>query len=178
MTSDPFDKDAWILRAVAAGALRIDRDGRALRPGKFCLKKIPLQTHKKTGRVYFNFTFEGITKSILINRAVGLVYLPNPLNLPQVNHIDGVKAHNWVECEKHPVGNLEWSSKSNNEKHAFGTGLKSNRGTSNGNSKLTPADIAKIREAPADNLAELAQSFDVSRKTISDIRARKTWSHV
>jgi hypothetical protein len=173
-----FDKDAWILRAIDSGKLRVSRDGRAFRPGTYTLVEIPLQTHKKTGRVYFNFTFEGVTKSILINRAVGLKYLPNPLNLPQVNHIDGVKAHNWVECEKHPVSNLEWSSKSHNEKHAFGTGLKSNRGTSNGNSKLTPADIVKIREAPADNLAALAQSLKVSRKTISDIRAHKTWSHV
>jgi hypothetical protein len=176
--TEPFDKDAWVLRAIDSGKLRVSRDGRAFRVGQNGLVEIPLQTHKKTGRVYFNFTFEEKTKSILINRAVGLKYLPNPLNLPQVNHIDGIKAHNWVECEKHPVSNLEWSSKSHNEKHAFGTGLKSNRGTSNGNSKLTPADVVKIREAPADNLVALAQSLKVSRKTISDVRAKKTWSHV
>lgn len=177
--TDAFDKDAWFKRAVAAGVVRITKTGRAFRPGEFAPKEIPLQTHKPTGRVYFNLTFERVTKSMLINRAVGLVYLPNPLNLPQVNHIDGIKAHNWCDDPtKKPVCNLEWASKSRNEKHAFATGLKSNRGTSNGNSKLTPADVQNIRQAPPDTLAKIAHDLSVSLKTLHDIRARRTWTHL
>lgn len=173
------EKDAWIMRAIAAGVIRPYKDGRILRPGKFFAKEIPFSTHKPTGRVYFTLTFEGITKSVLVNRVLALAFLPNPQNLPQVNHIDGCKDHNWVErFDRDPVCNLEWSSKAANEKHAFATGLKSNRGTANGNAKLTPADIAKIRAAPADTLSELAQSLNVSRKTISDIREGRTWKHV
>lgn len=172
MSHNPaWDKDAWFLRAVDAGVVRVERDGVILRPGKFALQEIPLQTHAKTGRVYFNLTFENKTKSMLVNRAVGLVYLPNPDKLPQVNHLDGIKAHNWAS-------NLEWSSKSANEKHAFATGLKSNRGTANGNAKLTPDQVAIIRQAPADTLSELAHDLRVSRKTITDIRSGKTWSHL
>jgi len=48
-----------------------------------------VQIHKATGRVYFNMTWRGITKSVLVNRVVALRFLPNPLGLPQVNHIDG-----------------------------------------------------------------------------------------
>lgn len=179
MTGDSFDKDAWFLRAVAAGVVRVEKDGKILRPGKFALQEIPLQTHKKTGRVYFNLTFGGHTKSMLVNRALALVYLPNPNNWPQVNHINGNKADNWVDHPtKLPRCNLEWSSKSANEKHAFATGLKSNRGTANGNAKLTPDIVRKIRAAPADTLNDIAHDLRVSRKTITDVREGRTWAHI
>lgn len=179
MTDDPFDKDAWFLRAVAAGVVRVEKDGKILRPGKFALQEIPLQTHKRTGRVYFNLTFENKTKSMLVNRALALVYLPNPHNWPQVNHINGNKGDNWIDHPtKLPRCNLEWSTKSANEKHAFATGLKSNRGTANGNSKLTAEAVKRIREAPADTLFDLAHDLRVSMKTINDIRERRTWRHL
>jgi hypothetical protein len=177
--TERFDKDAWIKRAIAAGAIRPYKDGKILRPGGVCLKEITLSTHVKTGRIYFNLTFEGITKSVLVNRVLALAFLPNPHDLPQVNHINGVKADNWIErLDRDPVCNLEWSSKADNEKHAHGTGLKSSRGTANGNAKLTPADVLKIRQAPTASLSDLAHSLKVSAKTIDDIRARKTWRHL
>jgi hypothetical protein len=179
MSNPAFKKDEWILRAIAAGAIRPYKDGRILRPGGMCLKEIVFSTHAKTGRIYFTLTFEGISKSVLVNRVLALAFLPNPDNLPQVNHIDGVKSHNWIErFDRDPVCNLEWSSKANNEKHAHREGLKTSRGTSNGNSKLTPAQVLIIRQAPAGSLSDLAQSLKVSKKTIRDIRARRTWTHV
>lgn len=56
-----------------------------------------------------------ITKTV--HRLVALAFIPNPLNLKEVNHIDGDKSNN---CNY----NLEWSSRSGNIKHAFDKGLK------------------------------------------------------
>ena len=51
-----------------------------------------------------------------IHRLVAEAFIPNPNNLPEVNHIDGDKLNN-------KVNNLEWISKSNNLKHAVQLGL-------------------------------------------------------
>ena len=51
------------------------------------------------------------TKKHRINRLVAIAFIPNPDNLPQVNHKDGNKENN-------SVTNLEWVSDSANKKHA------------------------------------------------------------
>jgi len=74
---------------------------------------------------------------------------------------------------------LEWASGSDNEKHAHRTGLKSGRGSANSNAKLSADQVVKIREAANDNTPdELAKTYGVSRSTIVNILARKTWSHL
>lgn len=50
---------------------------------------------------------DGKEKNISIHRLVALAFLPNPDNLPEVNHKDENKTNNMV-------GNLEWCSKSYN----------------------------------------------------------------
>ena len=52
----------------------------------------------------------------LLHRLVAEAFLPNPLRLPQVNHIDGDKSNNAVD-------NLEWISCLDNIRHAFRIGL-------------------------------------------------------
>ena len=49
-------------------------------------------------------------KLFYIHRLVALAYIPNPDNLPEVNHIDEVKSHNWVS-------NLEWTTHKDNINH-------------------------------------------------------------
>ena len=60
---------------------------------------------------------DGNSTAYSIHRLVALLFIPNPDNLPQVNHIDGNKRNN-------NVSNLEWCTASENELHAYKTGLK------------------------------------------------------
>lgn len=46
-----------------------------------------------------------------VHRLVAITFLPNPDNLPVVNHIDGNRSNNNID-------NLEWVSQQDNTKHA------------------------------------------------------------
>ena len=54
----------------------------------------------------------------LVHRLVGKLYIPNPHNLPEINHKDGVKENNHFS-------NLEWSSSKSNTIHSYENNLTS-----------------------------------------------------
>lgn len=55
----------------------------------------------------------------MIHRLLAEIFIPNPDEKPEVNHIDGVKTNNCID-------NLEWVTKSENVQHAYDTGLNEN----------------------------------------------------
>lgn len=57
------------------------------------------------------------TKLLGVHRIVAEAFIPNPDNLPQVNHINGIKADNNAE-------NLEWISNKGNIRHSIQLGLR------------------------------------------------------
>lgn len=105
-----------------------------------------------------------------IHRLVARAFIPNPDGKPQINHIDGCKFNNYV-------GNLEWATNSENQRHALFTGLrKPQKGEGAANAKLTNEQARFIRENP-DNLTavELAIKFNVDDSTINAIQLG--WSY-
>ena len=113
-------------------------------------------------------------KTIRVHRAVAQTFIPNPNNLPQVNHKDGNKLNNFVD-------NLEWVTAKDNAIHAVINDLFI-RGEKSNWSKLTKDQIAYIKEncIPCDKefgCAALARKFGVSPSTISKIIHDGSWKN-
>ena len=93
----------------------------------------------------------------------------------QVNHKDGNKQNNRLD-------NLEWVTCSENIKHAFRTGLKSENGSKNPKSKLTEKEVMQICDFfkyTTFTNKQIAEMFDIkSDETIRKIRKRLAWTHV
>lgn len=108
-------------------------------------------------------------KFYFVHRLVAEKYIPNPNNLPQINHKDGDKTNNSVE-------NLEWVSNQENRNHAVKNGLHL-QGEKCPWSKLTQENVDYIRTHKDMKRTELAKMFNVSRTTISGIINNHSWKN-
>lgn len=79
----------------------------------------------KDGYPCLRLSKNGKKKYFHIHTLVAKTWIPNPLNLPQVNHIDGVKTNTHKS-------NLEWCTSSDNAKHAYKLGLRTSAWLGNG----------------------------------------------
>jgi len=118
------------------------------------------------------------SRTFRVHRLVAQAFIPNPENKPTVNHKNGIKTDNRVV-------NLEWATHQENIRHAIdvlGISYDSGHtiiGEKNGNNKLTPNEVLKIRANPSNKSRTiLSKQFGVSCTTINCIIKRKTWRHI
>lgn len=71
----------------------------------------PYLNHKGYEKVSLSRGTKGNTNKHRVHRLVAQAFIPNPNNLPQVNHKDGNKRNN-------SVSNLEWCTNAQNAHHA------------------------------------------------------------
>ena len=107
------------------------------------------------------------TKGHTVHRLVATAFVPNPNELPWVNHINGDKADNRVT-------NLEWCDRAGNVRHAVQTGLiKPVFGEANGNAKFSDRErrvILRLSEIGFSQKA-IAEMFESSQGTVQKVIA-------
>ena len=118
------------------------------------------------GYRYVTLNLEGTRKNYRVHRLVAEKFIPNPNNLPQVNHKDGNKQNNKID-------NLEWCDSSYNVQHAIKQGLIP-LGVNNKRSKLSQEDVDYIKHHYIKRdkefgCAGLGRRFNVDKKVIYNV---------
>lgn len=113
-------------------------------------------------RYFVGLYIDGKQKNFMYYRVLAEVFIPNPNNLPQVNHIDGNPLND-------QISNLEWVSASDNNLHAIRNGLRP--------TKLNLAKANEIRDllSKGYTINEICNMYNVGRTIISKIRDNISW---
>ena len=130
------------------------------------------QIHKD-GYLCLIFCVNNIRHIKYIHRLIAEVFIDNPLNLCEVNHIDGNKQNN-------NVSNLEWCTHHENVIHAHKTGLvKYRKGENINSSKLTDNEVIEIRMLSKKMSGyAIAKKYNVDKKTVYEILHNRSWKHL
>jgi len=115
----------------------------------------------------------GVRKLVPIHVIVAAAfYGPRPAGM-DINHLDGKKTNN-------RPSNLTYCSKSDNLKHAYRTGLKSNVGERHSQAKHTEQDVRDVRAYLRQECRhkDIAAFMRVPVHFVSGVSAGCIWAHV
>lgn len=136
--------------------------------------KLRLPQKHTDGYLVLLFCVNRIRYTKYIHRLIAEAFIPNPLNLPEVNHKNGIKTDNRID-------NLEWCTHKENVSHAHKTGLIKNqvRGIDVNGAKLNEQQVLEIRELSKTMYGKaIAKLYNVKAKTIYSIIRRESWKHL
>lgn len=127
-----------------------------------------LQPNTSTGYAMVSLYKDGEQRQELVHRIVGKAFLPNPNNLPEINHLDEDKLNNTLL-------NLEWQTSQGNSLHS----CHKTTGSKCGTSKLTERnvhDIVYMLEESHMTLKQIGEQFGVTAGCIFRIKTGDNWS--
>lgn len=122
------------------------------------------------GYYFVKLSKNGLQETIDVHILVARHFIPNPLNLKEVNHLKG-KLNNYYK-------DLEWTTPSDNQLHAYRTGLKKKlKHEENPKAILNRAQVLQIVDS-AKTLRELSAIYNVSQSAINHIRNGYSWTEI
>lgn len=122
------------------------------------------------GRGYLILRVHGKTKAV--HRLVAEKHLPNPKNLPEVNHKDGNKHHNHVD-------NLEWCTRGYNIKHAYDNNLRSATGQMNARAKIEESAVHEVCKLLQDGIKpSKIRDMGYPYSVVRNIKRKTNWKHI
>lgn len=118
----------------------------------------------------------GKSKDYFVHKLVLMMFSPNPENKLEGNHKNGIKTDN-------TLGNLEWCTRAENNRHAIDTGLLvAHKGSKVYNAKFTEEKIALIRRFyrrfPKTKQRDFAKRTEICYKQLNQILKNSIWKHV
>lgn len=114
-------------------------------------------------------------KHFLVHRLIAKAFIPNPENKKEINHINRDKLDNSVD-------NLEWVTREENVNFPPTYALRTAHikcGEECNFSTLTNDNVIQIIKMINDGMTckEIAQYFDVTPRSIRNIKNKKTWKN-
>lgn len=137
-----------------------------IKPGK-------ILTPRNNGHSYFEVSLHRVghkDKHVYIHRIVAAAFIPNPDNLPEVNHIDFDKSNN-------AVSNLEWVSSKENKAH-FRKSHRANIAEEHRKQKLTSKVLQRVKDNKDEiinlyrkgaTINEISKTLSLGRDFVSDV---------
>ena len=139
---------------------------------KYGKKISPVDNGKNYLIVNLNTEPKGKRVCKAIHRLLGEHFIPNPNNLPEINHIDTNRRNN-------SLNNLEWCTHGENIKHSYDTNNRSATGTNNARCKTTEKVVHEICELLQRNIKSSAiRDLGYSYVLVRSIKSKKNWNHI
>ena len=109
----------------------------------------------------------------LVHLLVAEAFVPNPYNLPEIDHLNANQSLNWYR-------NLKWCTHQDNIAHAIRAGHQV-VGMAHKMSRFTDDqihEVCRLLENPKNSIRDISKKTGVSMRTITNIRFNNGWLHI